>query len=190
MVWEELILFYPSFVSKEMESGAGVNRIGKMEEPSTAFTVRCLRMGDAALLRSMLNLFGDVFGEPETYTGAVPDADYLDTLLASDTFIAIAAWKGETVVGALAAYVLPKFEQRRKEIYIYDLAVAAAHRRQGIATALIRELQHIAHCLGAYVIFVQADQNDTPAISLYTKLGIREDVLHFDIHPMLRQKSA
>jgi aminoglycoside 3-N-acetyltransferase I len=31
------------------------------------------------------------------------------------------------------------------------------------------------------VIFVQADLVDAPAIALYTKLGIREDVLHFDI---------
>jgi aminoglycoside 3-N-acetyltransferase I len=35
----------------------------------------------------------------------------------------------------------------------------------------------------AYVIFVQADREDGPAISLYTKLGVREDVLHFDIAP-------
>jgi hypothetical protein len=34
---------------------------------------------------------------------------------------------------------------------------------------------------GAYVIFVQADVADAPAIALYTKLGAREDVLHFDI---------
>jgi len=35
---------------------------------------------------------------------------------------------------------------------------------------------------GAYVIFVQADYGDDPAIALYTKMGIREEVLHFDIH--------
>ena len=33
------------------------------------------------------------------------------------------------------------------------------------------------------MIFVQADTGveDEPAIALYTKLGVREDVLHFDI---------
>jgi aminoglycoside 3-N-acetyltransferase I len=31
------------------------------------------------------------------------------------------------------------------------------------------------------VIFVQADPGDDAAIALYTKLGTREDVLHFDI---------
>jgi hypothetical protein len=31
------------------------------------------------------------------------------------------------------------------------------------------------------VIFVQADRGDDAAIALYSKLGAREDVLHFDI---------
>jgi aminoglycoside 3-N-acetyltransferase I len=102
-------------------------------------------------------------------------------LLSSDYFIALAALKNGAVVGGLTAYELQKFEQERSEIYIYDLAVAAEHRREGIANALIQELKKIAVALGAYVIFVQADIGDEPAISLYTKLGVREDVLHFDI---------
>jgi aminoglycoside 3-N-acetyltransferase I len=102
-------------------------------------------------------------------------------LLSSDYFIALAALKNGAVVGGLAAYELQKFEQERSEIYIYDLAVDAEHRREGIATALIQELKKIAIARAAYVIFVQADLGDDPAIALYTKLGVREDVLHFDI---------
>ena len=49
------------------------------------------------------------------------------------------------------------------------------------ATALIGELRHVAAERGAYVVFVQADLVDAPAIALYTRLGVREDVLHFDI---------
>ena len=85
------------------------------------------------------------------------------------------------VVGGLIAYELPKLEQNRSEIYIYDLAVAQSSRRRGVATALIERLQRIAVERGAWVVFVQADHGDDPAISLYTKLGVREDVLHFDI---------
>lgn len=104
-------------------------------------------------------------------------------LLGSDTFIALAALKRDEVIGGIAAYELKKFEQPRSEIYIYDLAVAAAHRREGIATALIEKLKEVAVERGAWVIFVQADTGveDEPAIALYTKLGRREDVLHFDI---------
>jgi len=150
---------------------------------SNEVEVRRLRTGDVAMMNDLLSVFGDAFGERDTYGSARPSARYLDELLASDTFIALAAVKGDAVVGGLAAYELRKFEQERSEIYIYDLAVARDHRRQGIATALIAELKGIARSRGAYVIFVQADKVDGPAIALYSRLGIREDVFHFDIFP-------
>ena len=132
-------------------------------------------------MRALLATFGEAFDEVETYGGKPPGAAYLERLLSSDYFIALAALKNGEVVGGLAAYELKKFEQERSELYIYDLAVAAAHRREGIATALIQALKQLAAARGAYVIFVQADVGDAPAIALYSKLGMREDVLHFDI---------
>ncbi len=87
----------------------------------------------------------------------------------------------DQLVGGIAAYELQKFERERSEIYIYDLAVAAEHRREGTATELIQELKKIAVARAAYVIFVQADIGDDPAIALYTKLGAHENVFHFDI---------
>ena len=146
-----------------------------------SFPVRILGPEDDATMRAMLAMFGEAFDDVPTYGKAPPRKDYLRRLLGSDSFLALAAMQGEEVVGGLAAYVLPKFEQERSEVYLYDLAVSEAHRRRGIATALIRELQQLAATRGAYVIFVQADHDDAPAITLYTKLGLREDVLHFDI---------
>lgn len=146
-----------------------------------AFAVQMLAPGDVPRLKGMLTLFGEVFGEPETYCEKQPSSRYLENLLERDDFIALAALEGETTVGALVAYELHKFEQERSEIYIYDLAVAEAHRRKGIATALIEELKRIAAARDAWVIYVQADHGDDPAIALYTRLGAREDVLHFDI---------
>ncbi len=144
-------------------------------------TIRLLTSDDVPLLEAMLTMFGKAFGDPASYDDARPSRAYLARLLARDTFIALAALDGEAVVGGIAAYVLDKFEQERSEIYIYDLAVAETHRRRGIATAMIRELQRIAADRGAWVIFVQADHGDDPAIALYSGLGQREDVLHFDI---------
>jgi aminoglycoside 3-N-acetyltransferase I len=132
-------------------------------------------------MEALLTTFGEAFEDAETYGGARPSPHYLARLLGGDSFIALAAMKGGDVVGGLAAYELQKFEQERSEIYIYDLAVAERHRREGIATALIGELERIAAERGAWVIFVQADPEDAPAIALYAKLGVREDVLHFDI---------
>ncbi|MGH7544064.1 MAG: AAC(3)-I family aminoglycoside N-acetyltransferase [Gemmatimonadota bacterium] len=148
---------------------------------SRAFTIHQLAPHDVALMEAMSTMFGEAFDEVETFKSARPSAAYLERLLGSDYFIALAALKGGEVAGGLAAYELRKFEQERSEIYIYDLAVAPAHRREGIATALILDLKEIAAARGAYVIFVQADLGDEAAIALYTRLGTREDVLHFDI---------
>jgi ribosomal protein S18 acetylase RimI-like enzyme len=148
--------------------------------PAT-YRVHILGPDDIDTMRGMLTLFGEAFADTETYGRAPPGTAYLEALLGRDTFIAIAALESDVVVGGLAAYVLPKFEQERSEIYIYDLAVGEAHRRQGIATALIAELQRVGATRGAYVIYVQADYGDDAAIALYTKLGTREDVMHFDI---------
>ena len=132
-------------------------------------------------METLLTVFGEAFDEVETYSAAQPSYAYLEHLLGSDPFIALAAFKGGKVVGGLVAYELKKFEQERSKVYIYDLAIAAAHRREGIATALIQKLNAVSATRGAYVIFVQADRGDEPAIRLYTKLGTHEDVLHFDI---------
>jgi len=154
-----------------------------MSEP--AFSVHKLGPKDVALMEAMMTTFGEAFEEKETYTGVRPSHDYLRRLLGSEGFIALVALKGSAVIGGLAAYELKKFERERSEMYIYDLAVAAGHRRQGIATALIAELKTIAAACGAYVIFIQADRGDAPAIALYTKVGTREDVLHFDINVLI-----
>jgi aminoglycoside 3-N-acetyltransferase I len=104
-------------------------------------------------------------------------------LLEREDFIPLVAVADGKVVGGLVAYVLQKFEQERSEIYIYDLAVDEEYRRRGIATGLINKLREIARERGAWVIYVQADHGDDPAIKLYESLGTREDVLHFDIAP-------
>jgi aminoglycoside 3-N-acetyltransferase I len=143
--------------------------------------IQQLSLDDVELMRGLLAAFGTAFADADSYGGHPPSAEYIQRLLGTDYFIALAALAGSQVVGGIAAYELKKFEQERSEIYIYDLAVLEAHRRKGIATALIQALTKIAAARGAYVIYVQADYGDEPAIALYTKLGVREDVMHFDI---------
>jgi aminoglycoside 3-N-acetyltransferase I len=147
------------------------------------YTFEQLTASSIDLLKDLLRVFGEAFEDLDTYQGAVPSDDYLRSLLATPHFIVVVARRdplsGE-VVGGLAAYELQKFERDRREIYIYDLAVANDHRRKGVARSLIAELRRIAAKRGAYVIYVQADRDDAPAIALYEGLGKREDVHHFD----------
>lgn len=145
---------------------------------------------DILLMNKLMDCFGQEFNERETYCGNRPAKNYLQSLLSSESFIAlVAVFEGE-VIGGLVAYELKKFEQQRSEIYIYDLAVAESFRRKGIATSLIESIRPIAKELGAWVIFVQADYVDEPAVNLYSKLGEREEVLHFDLPVVKHVASA
>lgn len=147
----------------------------------TPATIRRLGPSDLGTMRALNALFAHAFDDRESYAGAPPDDAWLSGLLAKEHVIVVVALEDCEVVGGLVAYEFDKFERARREVYIYDLAVDEAHRRRGIATGLIGEVQAIAGRRGAWVIFVQADHGDDPAIALYGKLGTREEVLHFDI---------
>lgn len=147
------------------------------------YTVHRLAAGDIALFRALNALFGKAFEDAESYIAKPPSDAYAAKVLSNEGIVALVALSDEQVIGGLVAYELDKIEQERSEVYIYDLAVDDGFRRQGVATALIRHLGEIAASRGAWVIYVQADYGDEPAIALYTKLGRREDVMHFDIDP-------
>jgi len=146
-----------------------------------SFTLRRLRPSDVRLVRKLTALFAQAFSEPETYSAKPPNDAYPKGLLAKEHVVALVAVSGKHVLGGLVAYELDKFESERRELYIYDLAVDAQYRRRGIATALIERLREIALEHGAWVVYVQADYGDEPAIAFYEKLATRREVLHFDI---------
>jgi aminoglycoside 3-N-acetyltransferase I len=150
-----------------------------MSKPASA--IRHLSFTDVPRLRELNALFGSAFDDTETYNGDPPSDAYLAELLGKPHVVALVALVDGSVAGGLVAYELDKFERARREMYIFDLAVEERHRRKGIATALIQELGAIASRRGAWVMYVQADYGDDPAIALYEKLGVREEVLHFDI---------
>jgi aminoglycoside 3-N-acetyltransferase I len=145
------------------------------------YAYKQLTGADLAPFRELTALLGAAFDQRDIYQPHASSDEYLRALLSKPDFIALVALDGASIIGGLTAYVLQKFEQPRREVYVYDLAVTAEHRRKRVATGLIRELQRIARALGAYVIFVQADEADEAAIRLYGSLGGRERVFHFDI---------
>ena len=136
-----------------------------------------------AAMRDALRVFAVAFDEEDNFFSAPPSDSYLDRLLSDPRFVVLAARVEGVVAGARSAYELVKYEQERSEFYIYDLAVAEPFRRRGIATALIEAMKPIAKAAGGWMIFVQADRADEPAVALYRKLGVEEQPLHFDISP-------
>ena len=99
--------------------------------------IRVLGPMDVGLLRACSRCSASAFEDPDSYAQQPADRwSICPDCSMSETFLALAAMAdGAQVVGGLAGYVLPKFEQERSEFYIYDLAVAEPYRRQGVATA-------------------------------------------------------
>lgn len=146
------------------------------------FEIRVLAQDDVALLQALNRLFAEAFEDPENYLERPPSEAWRRRLLGGPAFVAVVALDEDAVVGGLTAYELLKFEQERSELFLYDLAVAETHRRQGIATALIEALRRIGAERGADAAFVLADtdEDDAAAIALYRRLGEESEVLQFD----------
>lgn len=148
--------------------------------------VRRLAPGDHAGFRAMNAVFAEGFEEPQNYRPDQPGDDYALRWLGNPDHIGVIGLVDGAPAGAIAGYILRKFEAERAEAYIYDLAVLEAHRRKGLATAMIHKVRRIAREAGAWTVFVQADTipEDEPARALYRSLASEEiTALHFDIAP-------
>lgn len=138
-------------------------------------TITQLIQQDVAKLQKLNELFSEVFEDPDNYQSKLPRTEYLAEFLANDLNIVLVAEQDGEIVGGLVAYCLTKYEQERKEIYLYDLAVSNDHQRQGIGKLLMNGLRASAKSMGAYVVFVQADEGDE-AVKFYESLHPTESL--------------
>lgn len=144
---------------------------------------RLLSSSELAKVREVLDLFGDVFEEPETYCGAQPSNAYLESALREGRFFMVVVEEAGFIVGALTFYELFKFEQERSELFIYDLAVHVDHRRRGIASAMIEYVRTLARERGAYLVWVQSESDDEPSSRTYDHFSKALKANHYEIQP-------
>jgi aminoglycoside 3-N-acetyltransferase I len=147
-------------------------------EPATTTSMHALRLtiADRVLAKKLFAMIQHVFGEPYLPLGD----DYLDGLLGREDFWAIAALAGDEIVGGLTAHTLPMTRSEAAEVFIYDIAVHADHRRTGVGGLLISTLREAAHAAGVHDAFVSVDTADDEAIAFYRAVGgAQADVMHF-----------
>ena len=134
-------------------------------------TVSRLGAKDRDRARALFTMMAAVFDEPNS---ELSDG-YLDRLLASEAFWALAASREGQIVGGLTAHMLPMTRCEVSEIFIYDLAVHEAHQRQGVGRKLVQELRSAAAQIGISELFVPADDEDQHALDFYRALGAAGD---------------
>lgn len=137
-----------------------------MAAPTAAEIVR-LTAADVGRARELFLLMGTLLD-----AAAQPlSEDYLERLLRRDDFWVLAASVGGRVVGGLTAHVLPMTRGELAELFVYDLAVAADHRRRGIGRDLVAAVRALAESAGIPVVFVPAGGDDARAAAFYRAVG-------------------
>lgn len=102
-------------------------------------------------------------------------------LLADEGTIFLAAFQGDDPIGFVFGYELPRRHGAPSILFVYELDVDAAHRRQRIATQLLTELERIARSRGITEGFILTEPDNAAANTLYESLGgQRSDTVMWD----------
>ena len=131
------------------------------------FSVRRLGSNDGPDARRLFAVLAEAFQE-----NCAPLSErHLSQLICRNDFWALAAFVDDTIVGGVTAYTLPKTNQESSELFVYDVAVLSAYRRQGIGRGLWAALSHQAAEAGMHELFVAAENVDEHALAFYRHIG-------------------
>jgi ribosomal protein S18 acetylase RimI-like enzyme len=121
--------------------------------------IRVLRPGDDGLVAAASHLF-DGAARPEATA----------RFLAEDGHHLLVAYEGEQAVGFVSG-VEVTHPDKGTEMFLYELAVDAPFRRQGIGRALVERLEALARDAGCYGMWVVTDHDNEAARATYEGTG-------------------
>jgi aminoglycoside 6'-N-acetyltransferase I len=99
--------------------------------------------------------------------------DSLKNFLSDPSRLYIVAHEGGELAGAVHGYVM-LHPAGVKYFYVDELDTVGAHRRHGVATALMAEISEAARQLGCTELWLGTEDDNTAANTLYQKLGPSE----------------
>ena len=129
--------------------------------------IRRLQPGDEQLA---LQVVRDVMPEDER-DGREPTIDHLKRMLEQDTNYLIAAIADDAPISFLTAYRMPVLSNDASMVYIFEIEVSPAYRRQGIGKQMVVLLKQL--CLESDVedIWVGTENDNIAAKRLYQSTG-------------------
>jgi ribosomal protein S18 acetylase RimI-like enzyme len=129
--------------------------------------VRRLQPGDEQLALRVVRELKPV----EEREGREPGLAHLERLLGADTNYLLAALAGGAPVGFLTAYRMPALDGDVSMVYLFEIEVAPAFRRQGLGTRLIELLKRLCGATDVEDIWVGTENTNTAARRLYESTG-------------------
>ncbi len=131
--------------------------------------MRIERLVDAAAVKAG----ADLFDEP-------PRAAATEQFLNSPGHHLLFAYDDESHDGAAAVIgmisgVETTHPDKGTEMFLYELGVAPAARRRGVATELVQALATLAKARGCYGMWVGVDVDNVAALATYRRAGAQEE---------------
>jgi len=142
--------------------------------------LRPARAEDAAALHALMLALNADQGDPTDLLTAEHVAR--DLIAATGTIVVVADHGDGTLLGYATGH--PTYETGHAEhgLYVGDLYVVPAHRRQGVARAMLAALARAGHARGARHLWLTAKEGNRAAHAFYRRLGARgEGVLAFAV---------
>ncbi|MFI9010473.1 GNAT family N-acetyltransferase [Actinosynnema sp. NPDC053489] len=103
-----------------------------------------------------------------------PREDATRAFLADDRHHLLVAYVGGEPAG-FASGVETIHPDKGVEMFLYELGVDEAHRRRGVATALVEGLIELARSRGCTGAWTGAEKDNAPALATYRRTGAELD---------------
>ncbi len=89
-------------------------------------------------------------------------------------------------VGLLMAYRLERADREASQMFVYEVDVATAWRRKGLASALLGEIVALAQAEGMFEAFVLTSGSNAAARRLYARTGgkVEDDSAVLFVYPL------
>lgn len=127
------------------------------------FTVRRLAPGEETTAKRVV----ERFMEREVAV------EHLETFLADPKHHLFVAEREGAVAGFLLAYGLDRLDGQGPMLFLYEIEVAAEHRRQGIGSDLLAAALEIVKREGWKETFVLTERSNAGAVAFYESTGGR-----------------
>lgn len=142
--------------------------------------VRAAEPSDATALHALMIALNRDQGDPDDLL-TVEHVER-DLIQDSATIVTVAEDIDETLIGYATGHRTYETGHAERGLYVGDLYVAAAHRRQGVGRALLAGLARAGHARGARHLWLTAREGNVAAHAFYRRLGARgERVLAFAV---------